>query len=352
MSIPFTAEQAELQDTLRKFFEESVPSSYLRKRYGDSSVSDPKLWGSLIELGLLLSFAKEEHGGVAMGFRELGILAFEAGRSLLPEPILDTAFFGSFSCSKLLDETEILKLPDGFLDSVTKGSRKVSFAPSEVASNSANIEIKFALNCEFDSWFFIKDASKKDSLLLFDLSKCQKKITNIDLVDQTTKCSNITIEKTVAHTLSIPSWQNFWAMYLTLRAQEIAGVCEKALLMTVDHVKTRKQFDTPIGSFQAVQHKLSDMYLSLSAMKALANFASWAGDNSKESISLSGLSAAHFALERAPSIIESAIQLHGGTGFTWEYDLHLYLRRIKMWDALLGSNPSWPDDILNLIRNC
>jgi alkylation response protein AidB-like acyl-CoA dehydrogenase len=104
--------------------------------------------------------------------------------------------------------------------------------------------------------------------------------------------------------------------------------------MTAEYLKTRKQFGVAIGSFQAVQQKIADAYLSSEAASALAAFAAWAVDSSRNQVQFSARAALHFALENLPQVVESAVQLHGGIGFTWEYDLHLFLRRVKMFEAL------------------
>ena len=118
---------------------------------------------------------------------------------------------------------------------------------------------------------------------------------------------------------------------------------------TVEFVKTRKQFGVAIGGFQAVQHKLANMHLKTEAMRAMAHFASWSAEESKDQLTLASASALAFACEHAGTIVEDAIQLHGGIGFTWEFDLHLFLRRAKMLEILFAPTKRHSELILNAI---
>ena len=99
--------------------------------------------------------------------------------------------------------------------------------------------------------------------------------------------------------------------------------------MTAEYVKTRKQFGKPVASFQAVQHKLSDMLMWSEQISSLGRFAAWAADTDRSQFLRSATAAHGYSAEFAPKLVETAIQLHGGIGFTWEYSLHLYLRRAK-----------------------
>ncbi|MBN8550873.1 MAG: acyl-CoA dehydrogenase, partial [Deltaproteobacteria bacterium] len=133
-------------------------------------------------------------------------------------------------------------------------------------------------------------------------------------------------------------------------AEELGGMCARVVDLTLEYVKTRKQFGVAIGSFQAVQHKLSDMHLQSEALRSLAAFATWAAQESKEQSELSSRAALAFACEHAPQIIETAIQMHGGIGFTWEYELHLYLRRAKMLELLFGSGEAEHQSLIASVK--
>ncbi len=126
---------------------------------------------------------------------------------------------------------------------------------------------------------------------------------------------------------------------LSLLANEAAGVCARAIEITKEYVSTRKQFGKPIGTFQAVQHKLADLFVLAESLRTSAAFATWAGTHSPSQFTLSSAAAASLASEVTTRVVEGCIQLHGGIGFTWEHDLHLFLRRAKVLQTALK-----PDD--------
>lgn len=337
MSVPFTADQKELADTLRKFFAEKLTSEYLRKRTNDSS--DPALIAELQEMGLLTSFAPESKGGAGFGFRELGLLASEAGRALMPEPLIEWAFANYLGGRHVGDKQAAFA---GMLS----GEERVTFLPKALIStqkttSTISFEAKFLLGAGCSASALLEDGRR---LLLVPLKESKK--MRVSLVDSTMNASTCSVQGIAA--LQLADKSSAEIPYGILKVLEIVGATERAVEMTVEHVKTRKQFDAPIGSFQAVQQKLADAFVSLSAMKSLANFAAWAVEASPEQLTLAGRAAAIFASDKAPKIIETCIQLHGGTGFTWEYDLHLYLRRVKLVSTLLAESFQ-PADILSAV---
>ena len=122
-----------------------------------------------------------------------------------------------------------------------------------------------------------------------------------------------------------------------LACAELIGVSRRALELTVDYVSTRKQFGAPIGSFQAIQHKLADVLLSIDSAEALTRFAAWSADHDSRQFVELATAAKGYCSDVLPRAIESTLQAHGGIGFTYEYDLHLYLRRAQMAASLFGT---------------
>lgn len=348
MSLPFTEEQESLKDTIRHLVAEHCTSEYLRNRISTPNISDPELWAKFKELELFLSFATEDYGGVALGFREIGILSFESGYNLLPEPLTSAAFFGPYLLTQILEPESLKKIPDDVLKKIVKGEKRVTFAPLIgikkflIEKENLSATISFVESVATDSVVLIPDGS---DLLFLDLEAQSDKIESQaeTLLDGTVKSSSLIIKDATSTRLILKTGYSILPLLGTLKANEIAGACTKVFEMTTEYVKTRKQFDQPIGSFQAVQHKLADAYLYLNAMTALSNFAAWAVDHSPDQITLAGLSAIQFAAEKGPLIMESCLQLHGGVGFTWEYDLHLYLRRVR------SIAPLWPAASNNLL---
>jgi alkylation response protein AidB-like acyl-CoA dehydrogenase len=339
MSLPFSTDQLELADTVRRFLGERITTEYLRKRAPGSS--DAILFNDLCELGLLTSFVPESLGGVGFGFRELGLLAIESGRALLPESILDMAFSNYLiSRASNIDKSELKSASKNILE----GLDRVVFAPAITVSEaglthdkiSANLRVLFGGGTARFALISLENKS-----YLVDIKSA--KLASLNLVDSTVGAASCVLSGSPA--IEVKTSLAVDIVFGIFKSLEIVGAAEKAIQMTVDHVKTRKQFDVAIGSFQAVQHKLAEAYVSLSAMKSLSNFAAWTVENSPDQLVLAGRSAIAFAADKGPKIIETCVQMHGGTGFTWEYDLHFYLRRVKMLSSLLSEMVK-ADDLL------
>ncbi len=122
----------------------------------------------------------------------------------------------------------------------------------------------------------------------------------------------------------------------TMAAAELAGLAERALALTVDYLAVREQFGRALATFQALQHRCADMKVDLENVKSLVYYAAWALDEGAEDAALAAAMAKALASETVPRIIADAIQLHGGVGFTWEHDLHLYFKRAKASEVTFG----------------
>jgi alkylation response protein AidB-like acyl-CoA dehydrogenase len=130
------------------------------------------------------------------------------------------------------------------------------------------------------------------------------------------------------------------AVAWTLLAAQAVGAASSALELTSGYVKDRRQFGQPIGRFQAVKHRVANMLIDLENARSAAYNAGWALTESRDDAQLAAHLAKAVSTEKAVNVTQSAIQAHGGIGFTWEYDLHLYLRRAKTCELVLGQ----PDD--------
>jgi alkylation response protein AidB-like acyl-CoA dehydrogenase len=336
MSLKLTPEQKELQNSVRKFFTDELSSAALRKRIESGVTHDPALWKKVNELALFEYFGSAEAGGAS--FRDLGLVAFETGRALFPEPLIDALYCGSY-----LGRNGALRnvLSAEVSNSIAGGEKRIAIGVSANGMGSFHSG-KFtgevlvrgsALNLSH-----LIVSGQGDESLLVSLDKETHRIETPAAFDLTLPSTVIKFEKAASAKPLLD--KNPLDMYRILLALELCGAASKTVEMTVDYVKTRKQFGVPIGAFQAVQHQLADMHLLSEASRSLSFFASWTVENSKDQLPLAARSAISYAASSAPQIIEKAIQLHGGIGFTWEFDLHLYLRRAKAIEALWGATPA------------
>ncbi|MEZ4754878.1 MAG: acyl-CoA dehydrogenase family protein [Bdellovibrionota bacterium] len=338
MSFLYSAEQEEFQDTLRKFFTDLLPSEYLHSRMARETATDDELWEAIEALGLFPHFS--ENSDDSGSFHDLGLIAFESGRALLSEPLVDALFANCFALNRWADKNSLTNLsntaPMITERGLSNGELFISISPPCGDLNIKKDSISGSLR-------FVPGAEAADGTLTF-LGKDAYFISHLDnpggdlistnlesSLDRVLKYYTVNLSGVSATKLSNSNLAN---ALLCLRALELAGCAERALAMTVEFVQTRKQFGVPVGGFQAVQHKAAEMHLEVESIKQLGTFAAWSAENSPEQFEFAAKAAIAHACEKAPKVIETAIQLHGGIGFTWEYDLHLFLRRVKMISSL------------------
>lgn len=355
MTFSLSSEQKEFQSVLRAFFSEHLSSEYLRRRIANPPRRDAGIWAKFSELGLPESFGGDDPE-LRVGFRELSLLAFECGRALVPEPLYETAFFGPFLLTQLLPPAErkclgavvgeqvLQELMEGVVSpgiAVTSGIAGSSSGASALKLSESLLSgaLPFVLGPSTLSggspvWILERMSASRARLLLVAGDASKSAYTSVDLLDRTLSAHHASWTKAPCAQLEGPLADRSLQLLQVLRTLEIAGACSRAVEMTVEFVKTREQFGVPIGGFQAVQHRLADMYLQTEALSALARFAAWAAEGAPEQLPLASVSGLAQAIEQGSSIIEAAIQLHGGIGFTYEYDLHFFLRRVKCLEAL------------------
>ena len=331
MTFALNQEQLELQDSLRSFFAEHLSSNYLRARVASPEDADPKFAAKLSALGLFELFAE----GEAAGMRELGLLAQECGRALCPENIVEHLFLGAWLAGRLKTSQP------GPSANLLDPAKRVSFARLRSATGQG---YKFVAAPKSATHFLL--AAETGANLVPNNAR-HVKFHARSCLDQTLKRGDLEILDAKGIELGSSAARLAELCDLVLRASELAGVCAKCVEMTAEYVKTRKQFDRAVGSFQAVQHKLADMHVRSESLRALADFACWSAEHSSDQLELAANSAIIYARAHAVSIAEGAIQLHGGIGFTWEYDLHLYLRRAKCIEALYSNQAQQREALLN-----
>jgi len=309
-----TPELEQLQESLRGFFTSEFPAekrrTYLAESRSDALLSDlQSRWKKFAQLGALYGGVAESSGGLGLGFLSNVILIREAARVLSPLPILETLLFGILPASKLGSSEELLaKLLSG--DEIATGATAHGFVP----------EPRLATSFIAGGPAYSRQAiSVKNAPPPLGAELIREQIPSKNL------CLN---EAAPLGKLSKGQERTLLLERCLLIAAEASGAARAVEEMALAHVLTRKQFDAPIGSFPAIQHKLADCRVAIDAADALIDFAAWSKDNDSDQFEQAALAAYTFAGVRCQEVVEQCLQVHGGIGFTYEYDLHLYLRRI------------------------
>lgn len=352
MSLALSPEQEEIQRSLRKLFTELFTSQYVRERFESSVPSDAALFSRMRDLGLFEYLAPPSssegasgESGAAGGVRDLGLLAFESGWALSTEPLLEALLAGPLFLKLLAKE------PGGALncplevsvrEGVTTGRTRATVAPMcgqagvLVRSDEAGCltgEVRLVPGL-LGSEFFLLPVSSAQAVDLFLVQTAKSGSTLEATLDRTVKRYRVTLNRVPAWKVPTVVAQSLFHIERSMRAAELAGIGARVVETTKEYVKSRKQFGVAIGSFQAVQHKLADALVKCEALDALASFAAWSAEGSPEQFPFAAESALAYGIAEGASIVECALQLHGGIGFTWEYDLHLFLRRAKSIEAI------------------
>jgi alkylation response protein AidB-like acyl-CoA dehydrogenase len=359
MDFAFSEEQDEFRATLRRFFEERSPSAETRRVMDTPEGYDPALWKSMAEeLGLQGVALAEEHGGQGFGFLELGIVVEEMGRALLPGPFLASTI-ALFAIRNAASEAQ----KDAWLPALANGSEIASLALVEAAGrfDASGVaaeavpdgdclrvtgEKTYVLDGHVaTSWVVVARApgtAGEDGIELVRVRADAPgvKIHALETLDPLRRQARIEFADAPGERLAgsdaAAALRKTIAQACVLLAVEMVGATERALEQAVAHAKQRIQFGRPIGSFQAIKHKAAEMLLELELARSTAYWALWAADEDAPELD----EAAHLAKALCADALrlasEQNIQIHGGVGFTWEYDAHLFYKRWQTNDALFG----------------
>jgi alkylation response protein AidB-like acyl-CoA dehydrogenase len=348
------AEQHDLRAAVRKFLADRAPSAQVRAAMDTERGYDTGVWTGLAQLGALGLVVPEELGGAGAGHVERAVVAEELGRALTPVPFLASAVLATDVLLALDDDaarTELLpRLATGELvgtvavaegggawdhtggatTATERGGRwELDGVKTPVlAGDTADLVLVLARTPGGPGWFAVEgDAA--------GLTR-----TRLTALDPTRRLAKLAFAGTPARRLTTTDAAAALDVVADLAAVALAaeqvGVMEQALEVTVDYAKVRVQFGRPIGSYQAVKHGCADMYSSWEHAVSVLRYATWTADQDRAELPLAAALAQTYI---GPACFEAAtgmVQYHGGIGYTWEHDAHLYYKRAKSAELLLG----------------
>ena len=339
MRFALTPEQEAFRQTARRFLSERVRVRELIELPG---AHDPALWVSIAELGWLGVDVPEEHGGQGLSFVETALLAEEAGRALLPGPFLGTLCAVQALIVGGSDEQRSTWLP------TLAGGRAIVAAAMRrgtmrVVRNRVRGE-EAAVACAevADHVVFAADTPEGRTTLL--VRSKEVSIEPAGGADLTRPIARVRFDGSKIEERFAPAGLGALRdRARVLVAADAAGGAAKALEMAVAYAKEREQFDRPIGSFQAVKHRAADAWRAVEAARLAVWYAAWAIANGADDATIAASAAKAIACEAFVKAAADSIQIHGGIGFTWEHDAHLYYRRALADQTMLGDSASHRD---------
>jgi alkylation response protein AidB-like acyl-CoA dehydrogenase len=354
MNLELTDEQVALRDTTRRYLGEKAPiSGHVRELLDDPSGINDAVWRGLADLGTTGLLVPQEHGGAGMTMVEAGVVAEELGAALHPGPWLSTAVAATRALTRVGAGSSATgaKLLSGIAHGTTIAT--ITFLdPGNSSVVAAGHGEEVELRGEVAG---VPDAAAADTLLVLaedaqgvGLYAVPADSAGISLapergIDQTHKRFAVTFDGTPAERLATASPDAVAAVVddvLIATAADALGAARAVMALAVEYAKVRTQFGQVIGSFQAVQHLCVDMFETVELARSGVIHALWAADAEvaqADERHLAALRAKAFAA-RLATVGDTAIQVFGGIGYTWEHDAQLYLKRLLNWSSFLGGS--------------
>jgi alkylation response protein AidB-like acyl-CoA dehydrogenase len=354
MKLVLDAEQEDLRASVRRLLADRSSPAAVREVMASERGDDPALWTSLADLGLLGLVVPEDLGGAGAGHVERAVVAEELGRALTPSPFLASAVLATDALLAVDDDAARAEL----LGPLAAGERVGALAVAEggrawdrtggattatgadggwrldgtktpvLAGALADVVLVYARTPDGPGWFAVDGAAP-------GLTR-----TPLTGLDPTRRVARLAFAATPARRLACADAAAALDVVADLAAVALAaeqvGVMQRALELTVEYAKVRVQFGRPIGSYQAVKHGLADIYSAWEHSLSVLRYAAWAADHDRAELPLAAALAQTYI---GPACFEAAtgmVQYHGGIGYTWEHDAHLFYKRAKSAQLLLG----------------
>lgn len=330
MNFDFTDDQQAIKSTAREFLASRFTAERVR-RLAEAGEYDGGLWTEMVELGWPGIFIPEELGGQDLGTVELAILMEELGYALAPSPFFSNAAAGLVIQHAGSDDQRQRYLP-GIASGESTGTVGV------VSGGRAPL---------------VPDADTAAFAILVDGTQATIVDTSglaadpVAVIDSTRRFS--ALDGGLAGEPLEGDVQPALDRIAVALSAEIVGVAQRTMEMAVEYAKDRKQFDRPIGSYQAVSHRCAQMLVEVEGARSTTLYAAWAAEHEPESLGLAASMAKAYASDAGWRVSAASLQVHGGIGFTWEHDLHFFLKRARTDGHLFGSAREHRERVADLI---
>jgi alkylation response protein AidB-like acyl-CoA dehydrogenase len=365
MNFAFSEEQEELRSAVRRFLQEKSPETEVRRLMETEDGYDPAVWSQMADqLGLQSLTIPEEYGGSGFSYVELIVILEEMGSALLCAPYFSTVALAANALLTSGDETAKKELLPGLASGETIGTLAITedngrwdfegIATRATQSKGAwtlDGHKSYVLDGHLANLILVA-ARTPAGLSLFAVEGDAAGLTKTSLptMDQTRKQARLVFESTPARLVGTDGGaadgltKTLDLAAVALAAEQVGGA-QHCLDSSVDYAKNRIQFGRPIGSFQAIKHKCADMLLEVESAKSAAYYAGWAAAEDSDELPVVASLAKSYCSEAYFHAAAENIQIHGGIGFTWEHDAHLYFKRAKSSELLFG-DPAYHRELL------
>jgi alkylation response protein AidB-like acyl-CoA dehydrogenase len=344
-------EQQQIKETAKEFLAARYKSERIRELLDTDLGFEESDWKEMVELGWAGLALPEEHGGQGLGIVELAAVFEEMGYALAPGPLLSNTVVGLALATNGSDEQK-----SEYLAPLAAGEKRGTPALIDAGSPATVGEFEMQAasadgGVRLDGEkILVMDAEAADFLLvatsdgkrhLVDSDQSGVSIEREDSIDPTRRLYSVRfdgVEVAAERTLPAEGEDYFPVFHRVCVAisAELTGIAQRTLEMGVDYAKERQQFGRPIGAYQAVSHRCAQMLLETEGARSATYYAAWAADASPEDLPMAASMAKAYASDAGWRVPDESLQVHGGIGFTWEHDLHLFLKRAKVDAAMFG----------------
>ncbi len=368
MDFGLNEDQETLAKYARDFLTNECPTTFVRKMMDDDTAYDAGFYKHMAELGWMGIAIPEDCGGQGMSYVDLAVLLEEMGRSLVPGPFFATVGLAA----PVLVETGAAR---DILAGIASGERRASLAVSEDGSgriDASLIALKADGNTLNGTKRFVLDAHVADTIVvaartaesddptegitLFAVDARSPGVTvkQLRAMDATRRLCDVTFSGASGDVLG-ETGRGWRALErgvqkaTGLLSAECVGGAAQVLDMSVAYAKERIQFGRPIGSFQAVKHKCADMLVDVEMSRSAMYFAAWTASTDDAELALASSIAKAYCGDAYTRVASNGIHVHGGIGFTWEHDMHLYFKRAKTNEVFLADPTHHRDLVARLV---
>jgi alkylation response protein AidB-like acyl-CoA dehydrogenase len=358
VNFSFSDDQILLRNSVRAALDEQCKPEHVRAMFDDPKGYSAELWGEMAKLGWLGLPFPEEQGGAGLGLVELALVMEEMGRAAYPGPFFATVVLGGLGI--MLGGSPAQR--DKWLSAIAAGKARATAAlleehldwdPASITATAAESGGGWTLSGlkRFVPWAHVADvvlvpARSPEGLSLFLVDPKASGVTLKPMVgiDLVSRWSEMRLDKVAVGADALlgqagtagPLLESLLRRAAVMSSAEMLGAARRCLDMSVEYAKVREQFGQPIGSFQAIRHRCAEMLLEVENAHAAVYYAAWALTAGAEDAAVASSICKAYVSEAARKVCGDSIQVHGGIGFTWEYDLHLYMKRAKALEPLYG----------------
>jgi alkylation response protein AidB-like acyl-CoA dehydrogenase len=380
MDVSLSKVQLDIAKEARRFLDKECPTDYARDMYEDERGFTDEIWAKMIEMDWMRVHIPETYGGIGMDQMDLIMVLEEMGRAVLPGPFFSTVLLAAETIMEAGNDSQ----KERYLPGIAAGEIRGTLALHEPDGGADLGYIQMEAREDGDGFVLdgtkisVPDAHVADflvcaartepgndlaqgiTLFLVDLSADGVSVSLLPTMDGTRKLCAVDFKEVQISPEAIlgephKGWKHL--RRVLQRAQvglcaECVGGAQRAMEIATEYAKIRIQFDQPIGAFQAIKHRCAQMYVEVESSRSILYWAAWAQDNgdSKES-ALAASVAKAYCSEAYTHVSTAGIQILGGTGFAWENEMQLYLKRAKANEQALGDPIYHREQVITLLTD-